>query len=86
MCFYSDFFPNCAKSKTAENRAVLNALTGLQFQLRVSASVLPRDINNQEMSSIPYSQCHIPFSKYPASNTYFSVGRNYSLIPKSAIS
>lgn len=87
MCvFYSDFFSS-ANSGKGRNKAMLQALTGLQFQLRGKLRDQEwTDKYPQEEVHARYSQCHMPVSQYPGFNGFFPLGTHFSSDKAPAIS
>lgn len=87
MCvFYSDFFSS-ANSGKGRNKAMLQALTGLQFQLRGKLQDQEwTDKHPREEAHAHYSQCHMPVSQYPGFNGFFPVGTHFSSNKAPAIS
>ncbi|XP_059328012.1 transcription factor EC [Ammospiza nelsoni] len=66
---------------------MLQALTGLQFQLRgkLQDQKWP-DKHPREEAHAHYSQCHMPVSQYPAFNGFFPMGTHFSSDKAPAIS
>lgn len=86
MCvFYSDSFSS-ANSGKGRNKAMLQALTGLQFQLRGKLQEKWPDKHPREEAHAHYSQCHMPVSQYPAFNGFFPMGTHFSSDKAPAIS
>lgn len=84
--FYSDFFSS-ANSGKGRNKAMLQALTGLQFQLRGKLQDQKwTDKHPQEEAHAHYSECHMPVSQYPGFNGFFPVGTHFSSDKAPAIS
>ncbi|XP_069707110.1 transcription factor EC isoform X2 [Phaenicophaeus curvirostris] len=66
---------------------MLQALTGLQFQLRGKLQDQEwTDKHLQEEAHAHYSQCHMPVSQYPGFNGFFPVGTHFSSDKAPAIS
>uniref|UniRef100_A0A493TU12 Transcription factor EC n=1 Tax=Anas platyrhynchos platyrhynchos TaxID=8840 RepID=A0A493TU12_ANAPP len=82
----SDFFSS-ANSGKGRNKAMLQALTGLQFQLRGKLRDQEwTDKYPQEEVHARYSQCHMPVSQYPGFNGFFPLGTHFSSDKAPAIS
>ncbi|KAK2517059.1 hypothetical protein Q9966_014833 [Columba livia] len=81
-----DFFSS-ANSGKGRNKAMLQALTGLQFQLRGKLQDQEwTDKHSQEEAHAHYSQCHMPVPQYPGFNGFFPVGAHFSSDKAPAIS
>lgn len=66
---------------------MLQALTGLQFQLRGKLQDQEwTDKHPREEARAHYSQCHMPVSEYPGFNGFFPVGTHFSSDKAPAIS
>lgn len=82
MIFFSS-----ANSGKGRNKAMLQALTGLQFPLRgkLQDQKWP-DKHPREEAHAHYSQSHMPVSQYPAFNGFFPMGTHFSSDKAPAIS